>query len=201
MQTTRLTLLRSAGAGGREAWVELDRFYRPFIHSWFCGRKVSPEDVDDLTQEVLATLFRELPDFEHSGRTGAFRCWLRSTCLNRLLDHRRKLATRDCLSTNELNFETELASVDDPNVIAWDREHDQAMLRYLFSLIAKSFESETIAVFRRLVLDDCPAAEVAVEFGMSVGAVYVARSRVLRRLREEGERLGDDEFGKCLEIP
>src|SRR3982750_1478838 len=92
MQTTHLTLLQRAGSGVTDAWSELDHLYRPFIRDWFRSQGVTPVDAEDLTQEVLTALFKELPGFEHSGRIGAFRSWLRIICLNRLLGHRRALA-------------------------------------------------------------------------------------------------------------
>lgn len=73
MDATRLTLLQLAGGGEAEAWTELDRLYRPFVHGWFRAHRVPAADADDLTQDVLSALFRELPAFEHSGREGAFR--------------------------------------------------------------------------------------------------------------------------------
>lgn len=201
MQTTQMTLLRRAKGGASEAWADLDKFYRPFIRRWFFTQHVSVDDAEDLTQEVLATLFRELPRFEHSGRAGAFRCWLRSTCLNRLRQHQRSFAVRDRLIGGGDLADADAISVDDPQSIAWDREHDRAILRYLFSLVEKQFEAVTMAVFRRLALEGASVACVAVEFGMTEGAVYVARSRVLVKLREEGERLKNENLEQSVDLP
>lgn len=194
MQTTHLTLLQRAGTGATDAWSELDHLYRPFVRGWFLTHAVAPADAEDLTQDVLTALFKELPEFRHSGRAGAFRSWLRNICLNRLLGYRRMLATRG-RAAGGTEFQEQILALasDDPLSADWDREHDQAILRYLFELVETQFEPETMAVFRRLSLDGKTTAEVATEFGMSTGAVYVTRSRVLRRLREEGKRLlGED---------
>ncbi len=202
MQTTHLTLLQRAGTGATEAWAELDHLYRPFVRDWFRSQSVELSDADDLTQDVLTALFKELPEFQHSGRTGAFRSWLRTICLNRLLGYRRTLATRG-QATGGTEFHNQIAAIagDDPLVADWDREHDQAILRYLFELVESQFEPETLAVFRRLSLDGKTAAEVATEFGMTTGAVYVTRSRVLRRLREEGERLLGEDIPEPVDNP
>ncbi len=190
METTHLTLLQRAGSGASGAWAELDHLYRPFVRDWFRSQGVVPSDADDLTQDVLTALFKELPEFQHSGRTGAFRSWLRTICLNRLLGHRRTQATRgQPTGGTEFHNQIQAIAADDPLIADWDREHEQAILRYLFGLVESQFEPETLAVFRRLSLEGISTAEVATEFGMTTGAVYVVRSRVLRRLREEGERL------------
>lgn len=194
MHTTHVTLLQRAGSGAQEAWSELDQMYRPFIQVWLRAQGVDPVDADDLTQDVLTVLFQELPQFEHSGRTGAFRTWLRTICLNRLLGHRRALAMHG-RPTGGTEFQAQIQAIaeDDPLIADWDREHEQAVLRYLYTVIEPQFELETLAVFRRLTVDGHAAEAVAAEFGMTAGAVFVARSRVLRRLREEAQRfLGED---------
>jgi RNA polymerase sigma-70 factor (ECF subfamily) len=73
----------------------------------------------------------------------------------------------------------------------WDQEHDRYVIRCLLDLVDAEFEPTTRRAFRRLALDEASGAEVAEELGMSVAAVYVAKSRVLQRIREEAEGLID----------
>jgi RNA polymerase sigma-70 factor (ECF subfamily) len=80
---------------------------------------------------------------------------------------------------------------DDP-ADKWDQEHDAAILRKLLENLAGDFEQKTLRAFDRLVFDGVAAPQVAAELEMSVGAVYIAKSRVLRRLRAEAEGLIDD---------
>jgi RNA polymerase sigma-70 factor (ECF subfamily) len=192
MDATRLTLLQQAGGGEPQAWAELDRLYRPFVRGWYRAQGVPRADADDLTQEVLAALALELPAFEHNGRTGAFRTWLRAACLHRLLGHRRGERRRG-RPVGGSDFQERLHEIEGAASNAWDREHDRAVLRHLFARISAEFEPATLEAFEQLVMEERPAATVASALGMTVGAVYVAKSRVLRRLREEATRLiGDD---------
>lgn len=192
MDATRLTLLQQAGGGEPQAWAELDRLYRPFIRGWYREHGVPPVDADDLTQDVLATLSGELPEFVHSGRTGAFRTWLRTACLHRLLGHRRGERQRG-RPVGGSDFQERLQEIEAAASNDWDREHDRAVLRHLFSRIAAEFEPATLEAFEQLVIEERPVAVVALALNMTAGAVYVAKSRVLRRLREEATRLiGDD---------
>lgn len=195
MQNTRLTLLQRAGTGSSDAWCELDSLYRPFIQGWLKNQHVEPFDADDLTQDVLTALYKELPEFNHSGRTGAFRSWLRTICLHRLLGYRRAQSSR-ARSVGGTDFYGQVLAVpeEDPLLADWDREHDQAILRHLFTIVTAHFTPETLNVFRQLTIEGRTATEVATEFGMTAGAVYVVRSRVLRRLREEAERLLGEEL-------
>jgi RNA polymerase sigma-70 factor (ECF subfamily) len=73
----------------------------------------------------------------------------------------------------------------------WDEQHDQYVLRCLLDLMELEFEPTTVQAFQRVALDGAAAEEVGRELGLSVGAVYVAKSRVLKRIREEAEGLID----------
>lgn len=170
------------------AWDALDHLYRPFVLAWFRGQLRNSLDAEDLTQDVLTVVHQELPAFEHSGRRGAFRRWLRTICMNRLLGYRRNQSLRGkAIGGSDFHaLVQEVADTTDRSA-QWDREYAEATLRFLFQRVEASFELRSIQIFRRLALDNLPAAEVAKEFGMTVGAVYVARSRVLRKLREEAE--------------
>lgn len=199
MDATRLTLLQQAGGGEPQAWAELDRLYRPFIRGWYRAQRVPPADADDLTQEVLTALSLQLPTFVHCGRVGAFRTWLRAACLHRLLGHRRGERQRG-RPVGGSDFQERLHEVEAAVCNAWDREHDRAVLRHLFARIATEFEPGTVEAFEQLVMEERPAAEVGAALGMTTGAVYVAKSRVQRQLREEAARLiGDDLAGSNVD--
>jgi RNA polymerase sigma-70 factor (ECF subfamily) len=73
----------------------------------------------------------------------------------------------------------------------WDREHDQFVLHRLLELVRDRFEPQTWQVFRRLVVDEARPDVVATEMGLSLGSVYVAKSRVLSVLRQEAAGLID----------
>jgi RNA polymerase sigma-70 factor, ECF subfamily len=70
-------------------------------------------------------------------------------------------------------------------------EHDRYVLDCLLDLVEEEFEPATVRAFRRLALDGASGAEAAAELGLSVAAVYVAKSRVLQRIRQEAEGLID----------
>ena len=85
--------------------------------------------------------------------------------------------------------------LEDPDSLLnryWDEEHDRYVLHCLLEAIELEFEPATVQAFRRLALDGASGAQVASELGMTIGAVYAARSRVLRRLRELADGLIDE---------
>ena len=90
--------------------------------------------------------------------------------------------------------ECPLALLQDPNSelsLLWDQEHDRHVLHRLLQLIEPMFEASTLAAFRRVVFDDIGAAQAAEELGLSVAAVWLAKSRVLKALRQEAKGLID----------
>jgi RNA polymerase sigma-70 factor (ECF subfamily) len=190
MHTTRQSLLIRAQAGDEGAWLNLTDLYRPLIRHWLHRQGVSPTDQDDLAQEIMLAVVQYLPTFSHSGRLGAFRHWLRTIALNRMRDYWRGLAR-----VPEGGDTTEVLSlIEDPDSElnrAWDQEHDRYVLRCLLDLVEEEFEPQTLLAFRRLALGGASGPEVAAELGLSVGAVYVAKSRVLYRIRQEAQGLID----------
>lgn len=195
MSETRLSLLDSARAGSASAWSELDRIYRPFVLRWFTAQGLPPADAEDLAQEVLTAVFRGLPDFSHPGRPGAFRGWLRQMCLHRALNYRRAQVYRG-RPVGGTDFQQQLNEVAEgrDEEAAWDREHDRHVLRRLFERVRGEFADSTLAAFERLAFAGATAEAVARELGLSVGAVHVARSRVLRRLRELAAGMIDEAY-------
>jgi RNA polymerase sigma-70 factor (ECF subfamily) len=142
---------------------------------------------------AAAALVRELPGFEHSGRSGAFRRWLRTIAVNRLRGFWRARRLRPP-ATGDSNFLKMLEQMEDPHSDLsrqWDQEHDRHVAQRLAELIRPEFEPKTWHAFCRQVMDGAPAAAVADEMGVSVNAVLVAKSRVLRRLRQEVRGLID----------
>jgi RNA polymerase sigma-70 factor (ECF subfamily) len=190
--TSKSLLQRVQSSADDDSWRRLVELYRPLICGWLRRCHTQEQDADDLAQEVLALLVRELPKFSHSGRTGAFRAWLRSITANRLKTFWRAGRARPAAGAGDFQQMAEqLADSDSDLSRVWDREHDSHVLRRLLELLEAEFEPATLTAFRRTALDGDAPQQVAEELGLSVAAVYIARSRVLRRLREEAEGLID----------
>src|SRR5262249_41785976 len=147
---------------------------------------------DDLTQEVLLVLLRELPSFQRQ-RLGSFRAWLRMIVVNRIrafgkARHKQPLAG---LGPGVEHLLTQLS--DPPSDLArqWDREPDTHVLQKLLALVRPDFEPRTWQAFTRFALEGRPAVRVAEELAMSETAVVQAKFRILKRLREEAGELMD----------
>jgi RNA polymerase sigma-70 factor (ECF subfamily) len=193
MNETRQSLLLRAQNGEETCWRDLTGLYRPLIIGWLTRQGVPASDLDDLSQDILLSVVKHLPGFQHSGRRGAFRTWLRTIVCSRTADYWRAINAGTAASGGS-GATAALHQIADPDSDLnrqWDQEHDNYVLHCLLDLVELEFEPNTLRAFHRLALDGASGAEVAEELGLSVSAVYVAKSRVMQRLRQEAEGLID----------
>lgn len=170
-----------------EAWNRLVSLYTPLLQNWLRYHAIlPPEDVDDLIQDVLLAVARDLPAFEHNQRRGAFRSWLRGILVNRLRDFWRTRQNRPG-GVGGSGFQERLEQLEDEasNLSAvWNREHDQYVMDHLLREAETQFPPHVWQAFHRQVREKAPPATVAEELNMSLSAVYAAKSRVLGLLRK-----------------
>jgi RNA polymerase sigma-70 factor (ECF subfamily) len=193
MDTPVSLLERLRDGTDQEAWRQLDALYRPLICRWLLRDPALREEADDLAQEVMGVLVRELPGFRRQ-RTGSFRRWLRQVTSNQVQAFRRRERRRP-RALGEPDDDP-LAQLSDPNSELsrlWDREHDRHVLRRLLEFLESDsqFAPSTLAAFRLVVFDEVKPAVAAAELGLTVNAVLLAKSRVLKRLRRESGGLLD----------
>ncbi len=187
MDTPRSLLERLRHQPDEASWKRLIDLYTPLLRRWLRQSGVKGNDTEDLMQDVFAVLLRKLPSFEHNQRPGAFRLWLHTILINHLRSYWkvRQAAPETADSPQILQQLGRLEDpASDPNQL-WEREHDAFLAGRILQLIEKDFTFSTWQAFRRVVLDGAKPAEVAAELGLTVNAVLLAKSRVLRRARQE----------------
>jgi RNA polymerase sigma-70 factor (ECF subfamily) len=189
---TNHSLLVRAGAGEELAWQRFVALYQPMIRGWLTRFSVSLQEAEDLTQDVLVVMVRELKNFSPSGRAGAFRGWLRTITANRAREFWRAGKGRArAAGGSVLDMAEQLEDPSSALSAQWDAEHDANVLRRLLTLMEQEFEWQTVQAFRRVAFDGARPADVADELSLSVASVYAAKSRILQRLRQEAEGLLD----------
>jgi RNA polymerase sigma-70 factor (ECF subfamily) len=138
-----------------------------------------------LVQDVLADLFRKLPGFSYDPHLG-FRRWMRRVFHNKWVDHCRRVS-------RQLADDAEGLSdvIGAPQTDAGAMDERRMLVRRALEIMQSAFEPTTWKACWEFVAQDRPAADVAVELGMTENAVYIAKARVLRRLRAEMQGLID----------
>jgi RNA polymerase sigma-70 factor (ECF subfamily) len=184
-------LLRIRDPRDVESWREFVTTYGPLIYRF--GRRYGLQDADasDVMQDVLAQVAHAVRSFEYQPELGRFRDWLGTVTRHRLL------RVRQCHDRNPAvpsgGESAILERVAAPGQDAeWTAEFNAHVLQVALERARPHFEDQTWRAFERAWLDDCPAPAVATELGLGVDAVYVAKSRVLKRLRHEVETLAAD---------
>jgi RNA polymerase sigma-70 factor (ECF subfamily) len=184
MVTTSLSLLKRLKSGGEtQSWNRFVHLYTPLLYKWIRGQGVPRDDAADIVQDVLATLVRKLPSFQYD-RNGSFSRWLHTVAVNRCRDFFRRRASRPQQTNVDLNPPT-----DDDSALFTEQEYRRGLARQALQLMREEFEDTTWKACWEHVVSGRRAAEIAAELGITANAVYVAKSRVLRRLREELEGL------------
>jgi RNA polymerase sigma-70 factor (ECF subfamily) len=178
LTTSSGLLERLRQPAAHDAWVRFVRLYTPLLYHWAGRLGLQPQDAADLVQDVLTTLVQKLPEFEYDRRQ-SFRAWLRTVLLNRWRAGRRR--PRAAPAAGRL---AEPAASDHVYGLA-EEEYRTYVVGRALRLLQSDFQPATWKAFWEFVVASRPAAEVARELGMRVDSVYVAKSRVLQRLRQE----------------
>jgi RNA polymerase sigma-70 factor (ECF subfamily) len=195
MNETSLSLLDQACQDPSDgSWHRIVDLYTPLLHQWLSRLGIQRNDADDLIQEILLAVSRDLRTFAPTGRAGAFRSWLRTILYHRVRDFWRSRKYR-AAAAGGTSWADQLEQMADENSDAsrqWDLEHDRHVMARLLEQVRPRFEPTTWKAFCRQFFDGVRADLVAAELGLSLNSVYVARSRVLGTLRCEAAGLIDE---------
>jgi RNA polymerase sigma-70 factor (ECF subfamily) len=189
---TRASLLaRLNDPDDRAAWQEFVALYGSLVYGFARQRGLQDADAADLTQEVFLALARAAGRWRYDRQRGSFRGWLYGVTRNQIarFHQRRRLqpiGSGDS-SVRERLAEEPSSSTDAEDL--WEQEFQRQVFRIAAKHVRERFAPATWQAFWRTAVDGASAGAVAGELGMSVGAVYVARSRVLARLTEQVQQM------------
>jgi RNA polymerase sigma-70 factor (ECF subfamily) len=182
--STSTGLLARLRQRDRDAWERLARLYGPLVYSWCRRRGLRAEDAEDVVQDVFRAVAGHVAEFVH-GPGSTFRGWLWTITRNKILDlyrlrRRRPEAAGGSDAQERLTQIPDRLEESEPEINAAGQ-----LVRRALNYIRVEFTDETWQAFWRVMIDGQAPNEVALALGLSVNAVYIAKSRVLRRLREE----------------
>ena len=188
MDSTSVSLLlRLRNTQEQEAWSRFVQIYAPLVESWIRPFGLPAQDAEEMVQEVFSSLIRELPKFDYDANR-SFRAWLSTVTRNAVRSYLRRRGPK--MMTNAADNLDGLLSDDAYQIDA--KEFREYVTQRALLVMKSDFEPATWQAFWRVVTQGESGVEVARDLGMSVNAVYVAKHRVLRRLREELEGMLED---------
>jgi RNA polymerase sigma-70 factor (ECF subfamily) len=194
---TRASLLVQLRDGSNHsAWQEFIGLYGPMVYGFARSRGLQDADAADLMQDVMRSVMNAIGRFDYDRHQGTFRGWLFTITRNKVFSFLsarriRPQATGDS-TTNRL-----LDNQPDPNDDAdrWEAEYQRRLAAMAMDRIRGEFQEKTWRAFWLTAVDGVGAAEAGRQVGISPGAVYVAKSRVLARLKEEVDVIERQEEG------
>jgi RNA polymerase sigma-70 factor, ECF subfamily len=185
---TSRSLLERVKADDSAAWETLVGLYGPVVYRWVRRWDVSEHEAADVFQDVFQSLAKNIGRFRKENAGDTFRGWLRRITDNKVRDHLRRLG-RQPGGEGGTEAQLRLASLPEPSSRQGDESASDnepaGLLRAAVELIRSEFETRTWQAFWLTAVEGKSPAEIAGALGMSGGAVRVAKSRVLKRLREE----------------
>jgi len=193
---TRASLLvRLRDGGDTGAWREFVHLYAPIIYGFARKRGLQDADAADLMQEVLRSVSLASKRLEYDPARGSFRGWLFTITRNKVFNFlesrsRRVMGSGDSRVQQRLEQQ---ADSDGALSAEWEANYQRTMANQAMERVKGEFQAATWDAFIQTAVEGRTPAQVASRVGLSVGAVYVAKSRVIARLRQEIERMqGDD---------
>jgi RNA polymerase sigma-70 factor (ECF subfamily) len=185
-------LLRLRNVEDAEAWGEFVHLYTPLVFGHCRQHGLQEADAADVAQEVMRVAAEALPEFEYDAQRGKFRGWLLQTTRHRLYKfyERQRHAPQPTSETTLERFLDQEPGADER--ARWEEEYRQKLFDWAAEKARPEFQSATWEAFWLTAVESVSVKEVAGQLGISVGAVYIARSRVIARLRDLIESATDE---------
>ncbi|MBY0521920.1 MAG: sigma-70 family RNA polymerase sigma factor [Gemmataceae bacterium] len=182
--STSLSLLDRVRANDPTAWQRLVYLYTPLVVYWCRNWGVDGVDAEDIAQDVFHGVSAGLAKFRHDRTGDTFRGWLRGITRNKLLDHFRR-RDHQPQAQGGSDAQRRLSQVAETDQAEDSDEQLSGLYHRALELVRGEFEVRTWQAFWRCAVEGHAPADVAADLGVTAAAVRMAKSRVLRRLREE----------------
>lgn len=188
---TRASLLVQIRDGTNHgAWQEFINLYGPVVYGFARKRGLQDADAADLMQDVMRSVSTSIGRLDYDRNQGTFRGWLftitRNKVFNFLSSRRIRPQGSGDTTTNRM-LDTQPDTNDGSET--WEIEYQRRLASLAMERVKVEFQDSTWRAFWLTAVDGVSVAEVARQVGLSPGAIYVAKSRVLARLKEEVEAM------------
>jgi RNA polymerase sigma factor (sigma-70 family) len=187
---TRMTLLtRIKDETDSDAWREFVQLYGPVVYGYARKRGLGDADAAELMQEVLRSVPRNAETMEYDPNRGTFRDWLFTISHNKICNFHSTQSNRLHRTGDSDSPITTVPDRDEEPDSDWDTEYQRQLAAKAMDRVKHMFRSSIWQAFWKTAVNGRSAQDVGFELKMTPGAVYVAKCRVLVRLREEVRHL------------
>lgn len=198
-KTRQTLLLRIREPADARAWREFTELYLPLLKHFIFLSGVSSNDVDDVGQEVMRTVAKAIRSFQYEPERGTFRSWLFIVTRSRVAKHFKKLARTPSAKAEGGSHEIDRLQdeAEGKQEEEWEKAYRLRMFEWAAPQVRQQVKEKTWRAFWMTAVEGRRVEEVASLLEMTLGGVYVARSRVIAKLRARiqevaGEKAGGD---------
>jgi RNA polymerase sigma-70 factor (ECF subfamily) len=190
-ETRNSLLLQMRNPRDAVAWEQFVEIYRPAVYRLARRRGLQDADADDLAQRVLMSVSKAIGKWEKDENRGTFRAWLLRVARNAIVNAvTRRPADSAKGGTSVLVRLNEQAATDNAVADLIEDEHRRAVFRWAAEEVRSEFHQSSWLAFQLTAVEQLSVEDAAAEVGKSAGAVYAARSRITRRLKQKIQELG-----------
>jgi RNA polymerase sigma factor (sigma-70 family) len=185
--TNASLLIRVRNPRDEQAWTQFEEVYRPLVYGFVRKHGLQDADAADLSQEVLRLVSSAIKKLEYDPQVGSFRGWLFTVVRNQLRKFlgRRRPHEQGTGDTEMQDILAEQPSPEESETQEWVEEYERRMFTFAAAQVRGDFKESTWQAFWQTGVQGMRAKEVAKSLGMTVAAVYLAKSRVMARLKEQ----------------
>jgi RNA polymerase sigma-70 factor, ECF subfamily len=194
--TLASSVLHRARLGDGEAFQKISKLYGGLVYHWCRSAGLSPEDSEDVGQQVFLTVARKLDGFRRDRPGDSFRGWLRVVARSRIMDHFRENADRE-LAVGGSSFLEQVGAVPTLDEDVENESNLETIILYerAMQLLQSEFSDQDCQAFQLVLMEGLTPKDAAATLGVSVNSIYIAKSRILKRVRDEFDDLLDYEYG------
>jgi RNA polymerase sigma-70 factor (ECF subfamily) len=194
---TRASLLvRIRDGRDQEAWRQFVQVYAPVVYGFARRRGLQDADAADVMQDVLGSVAGAAARLNYDPTRGSFRGWLYTVARNKVFNFLEAARHKPGRGSGDSGAREQLEALAGPELglaQAWDQEYERNVAALAMDRVRGEVKEATWHAFWQTAVEGRSAGEAGAALGMTAGAVYVARSRVLARLKEEVQRLQEQD--------
>ena len=186
-------LLRLRNTHDLPAWDQFVALYAPLVYGFARRKGLQDADAADIAQDVLTSVAQQMRQWQYAPERGSFRGWLFTIARNRLKNWVASSARRMDGTGGDDNLEAIHSQPEQlPDAADWNAEYARHVFHWAAEIVRQLVSDQTWRAFEITAVEGRSGVEAATSLGMSVGAVYLARSRIMNRLKELVQGIGDD---------
>lgn len=181
--TRETLLLKIRDSEDEQAWGQFVELYTPLVFSYCRRRGLGEHDASDVTQEVMRAISRAITKFEYDPAKGSFRSWFYTVARSKLNNYFTKQARQPLAGGTAV--EQQLENIPDASEERdWEIDYKRQMFAWAAEQVRPSFKEHTWQAFWKTAVEDQDPEAVGRDLGMNRGAVYAAKARALKALKE-----------------